>query len=97
MPRKILRRPKAGHDLKGIWKHTLHQWGEKQADKYLHELESGIFDLAENPEMGVSCEYIRKGYRRLHVNNHLIFYCQTKEHIEIIRVLHENMDTERHL
>lgn len=96
MPKKIITRPKAGNDLKGIWRHTFHQWGEKQADKYLHELEYGILSLADNPEIGVSCEHIRKGYRRFHVNSHLIFYRQTREYIEITRVLHENMNPERH-
>lgn len=93
----ITKRPLAKNDLKKIWHYTYKQWGEKQADQYLYELEQGMITLAENPSLGVSCDSIRSGYRKFHINYHLIFYRNTISHVEIIRVLHVNMDYVRHL
>ena len=47
----ITKRPLAKEDLKGIWRHTYKQWGERQADKYLIELGTGIDGLSDNPEL----------------------------------------------
>lgn len=41
---------------------------------------------------GIPYEHIRAGYRALHVKHYLIFYLRKKQSLEIIRVLHENMD-----
>ncbi len=39
---EILIRPRAREDLKAIWRYTLRQWGERQADLYLQQLDHGI-------------------------------------------------------
>ncbi|MBW4480457.1 MAG: type II toxin-antitoxin system RelE/ParE family toxin [Tolypothrix brevis GSE-NOS-MK-07-07A] len=39
---------------------------------------------------------MRPGYRKYHIGRHLIFYQETDEHIDIIRVLHDRMDVESH-
>ena len=94
---EILIRPRAREDLKAIWRYTLRQWGERQADLYLQQLDHGIRNLADFPELGVPCDQIRAGYRKLHVNRHLIFYRRDGSRVEIVRVLHQAMDIESHL
>ncbi|MEW8143863.1 MAG: type II toxin-antitoxin system RelE/ParE family toxin [Candidatus Thiodiazotropha endolucinida] len=47
--------------------------------------------------IGVSCDYIRAGYRQYKVNEHYIFYRITKKTIHIVRVLHDTMQTRNHL
>jgi toxin ParE1/3/4 len=87
----------AESDLIGIWRCSFEQWGELQADKYLDELDSGIRKLADNPEIGMKCDYVRNGYRVLFVGSHAIYYSVTPDTVHIIRVLHGSMDPDRHL
>jgi hypothetical protein len=47
---------------------------------------------------GRDCAAIRPGYRKHGVGRHIIFYRSIADDcIEIVRVLHERMDAERHL
>jgi toxin ParE1/3/4 len=90
-------RPRARQDLKAIWRYTCDRWGESQADLYLRQLDAGIQSLTQFPDIGESCDDVRAGYRKLHVNRHLIFYRRSDLQIEVVRVLHEAMDVGRHL
>ena len=92
----ILIRPRARDDLKTIWRYSFQKWGERQADLYLQQLDDGIRSLVDFPDIGVPCDHIRAGYRKLQVKRHLIFYRRRDEHIEIVRVLHQAMDVESH-
>ena len=85
----------AEQDLINIWLYTFDEWDEKQADKYVDELDSALKKLIDNPELGMECGYIRKGYRRLSVLHHKIYYSLKDQSIEIVRVLHEKMDEDR--
>jgi toxin ParE1/3/4 len=84
-------------DLISIWEYSLGQWDAAQADKYLDELDKGISALADNPELGVTRDAVRAGYRALFINNHAIYYTIGQSAIVIVRVLHEGMDPGRHL
>ncbi len=53
--------------------------------------------LLENPNIGADYDQVCERYRRFSINRHRVFYRLTGEAIEIIRVLHENMDVERNL
>lgn len=44
---------------------------------------------------GKSMEHVRKGYRASKVKSHFIFYRIVNDTIEVIRILHERMDTEK--
>jgi len=90
-------RPRAEQDLKAIWRYTFERWGEPQADLYLRQLDAAIQSLLEFPDIGEACDYLRAGYRKLHVNRHLVFYHRTDPQIEIVRVLHQTMDVARRL
>lgn len=96
MPR-IVKRPLAREDLIGIWRYTYEEWGEQQADKYLDELEAGIAQLRDNPKLGRARDEVRRGYRSLTVNQHIVFYTLDAEVIRIVRVLHARMDPATHL
>jgi toxin ParE1/3/4 len=87
----------AEEDLIGIWCYTLERWGAAQADTYLDKLAQGIAILAENPHIGTRCDALRQGYRRYHIQHHLVYYRINPGQIEIVRILHEDMDPERHL
>lgn len=94
---EIYQQVKARSDIKNIWLYSYENFGVTQADKYLDELETGMDALRANPQIGVSCDYIRAGYRQFKVNDHYIFYRVSKQTIRIVRVLHEIMQTTNHL
>lgn len=97
MPRFTLR-PKAIEDLEDIWHYTLSTWGNLQANTYIHQLSDVIHLLADAPDIGQNCDYIRRGYRKYPINRHIIFYrVIAADEIEIVRILHERMDVDRHL
>lgn len=62
--RRIRKHALAESDLIGIWQYSFEQWNAVQADNYLDELESGIRQLADNPEMGAERDYVRGGLPR---------------------------------
>ena len=84
-------------DLKTIGRYTQENWGVKQRNKYLVMLDNCFKTISMQPEIGITCDYIRSGYRKHHAGRHLIFYRRLADTIEIIRILHDSMDVERHL
>lgn len=58
--RQIRKSALAEKDLIDIWGYTFEQWDAAQADKYLDELNHGITQLADNPEMGAKRDYVRE-------------------------------------
>ncbi len=92
MPLHIHHQSLAKQDLTDIWLYSSEHWGEQQADRYFDELVSAMTLLSENPKAGLSCDYVRKGYRQFPINRHIIFYKVSSSKIHIIRVLGEDMD-----
>lgn len=89
---------KAKNDLLAIGRYTSHKWGKTQRNIYLKQLDDCFAQLAENPKLGVDCDYIKKDYRKFPQGSHLVFYKQnSKRVVEIIRILHKTMDEELNL
>ncbi|MBB4804766.1 toxin ParE1/3/4 [Chryseobacterium defluvii] len=82
------------HDLEKIWLYTFEVWSKEQADHYFDLIMDEIEYLSDNPKSGKDYNEIRKGYFRSRVKFHFIFYKINfkNEEIEIIRVLHQQMD-----
>ena len=95
--RKIRLHTRAESDLIDIWGYSFEQWDDVQADKYLDELNAAINCLAANPHLGVRRDNVREGYRALFVNRHAIYYRLTAATVDVVRVLHDQMDPDRHL
>ena len=81
-------------DLRSIGRYTELTWGREQRNRYLAKLDKGFHILAERPQRGRSCDHIRFGYRKYPIGRHLVFYRESQEEIEIIRILHVSMDVE---
>ncbi len=90
---------KALNDIENIWVYTFINWSQKQADRYQDMILNEIEYLAENPETGKDFKTIRTDYRYSKVKSHLIFYryLNPENTIEIIRVLHQQMDINTNL
>ena len=89
----------AQNDIENIWLYTFENWSTAQADRYYNLILDEIENLAQNLEVGKDCSHIRKDYLRSKVKSHFIFYKINKKEntIEIIRVLHQQMDIENRL
>lgn len=89
----------AQNDLENIWLYTFENWSKEQADRYYNLILDEIEYIAENPEVGKDYSHVRKDYLRSQVKSHFIFYKTKKKEnlIEIIRVLHQQMDIESRL
>lgn len=93
----IYKQQQAKQDLVDIWLYTYGQWGEKQADKYLDDLEAALHLLAEQP---LICRERREFTPPVRIHNHahhLIVYLIEDDGINIVRVLHESMDIDAQL
>lgn len=84
-------------DLEEIWFYTFKTWSQEQADRYHTLIIKEIDFLAKKPESGKISDHIRQGYRSSKVKSHYIFYSFNSTKLEIIRILHENMDIPNHL
>ena len=88
---------KARADLDGIFLYTALRWSPEQADRYITEIDEAMQGLARSPELGQKVDDIRADYYRYRAGSHLIFYRRLDIGIEVMRVLHQHMDIDRHL
>ncbi|MBO9622694.1 MAG: type II toxin-antitoxin system RelE/ParE family toxin [Sphingomonas sp.] len=87
----------AGRDLDSIYDYTRGQWGEEQADRYVHELWDAFSAVARDPGRGLPATGSPAGYRRLRQGSHFIFYRIRADVLRVERVLHVRMHAVRHL
>ena len=89
----------AQKDLEKIWVYTLDTWSLEQADRYMNQIFEEIEYISVKPKNGKDFNYIRKGYLRVKVKFHFIFYKIDNKNkvVEIIRILHQRMDVEDRL
>ena len=89
--------PAAQRDLSTIWDFTQERWDARQAETYLNEIRATIERIADDPGRGRACDEIREGYRRYGIGSHLLFYVESPDGVDVIRILHQRMDPTRHL
>ena len=90
---KVIFRQKAIDDLNEIWTYTFNEWSEEQADKYYAILESACLQIGQNPKIGKDYEGAKTGLLGLKTGKHILFYqAVNTETVEIIRILHAQMD-----
>ena len=96
MKRLVFRR-NAVADLRTIAISTKQRWGDEQAAAYVAELRDQIKSLRafplRFPEFGAS----RPDLRKMICGHHMVFYLVSDEQIEVIRILHEAMDSNARL
>lgn len=88
--------PLAETDLEDIWLYTFRTWSIEQADSYHSGIIAAFEGLAAGHKTGRPFD-IRDGYFKYPVGAHLVFYRVSDRNIDVIRVLHQRMDANRHL
>lgn len=86
--------PKAESDLEEIWTYTYNTWGSAQAEHYIDEFALSFAFLAENPLICYERNEYVPAVRIYHHAHHLILYTTTDSTLQIIRILHKNMDVD---
>lgn len=86
-------------DLEAIWIYTFENWSTEQADRYINLILDEVEFLVNHPTEGRDFGHVRPGYFCSKVKSHFIFYKVSKrrKELEIIRVLHQQMDIESRL
>jgi toxin ParE1/3/4 len=80
-------------DLRSIAVFTEKRWGRAQRNLYIKQLDEAFFLLAQSPDLGASCDYIRQGYKKFPQGSHIIFYkLSNSASILVVRILHKSMD-----
>ncbi len=94
---KVVIRNSAKEDLIAISAYTRELWGSQKRDIYLSKIDAVIQRVAASPKTGLSRDDVRKNYRSVKAGRHVLFYLETEDGIEIMRILHESMDLLRRL
>lgn len=95
--REFRLRPKARADLEGIWLYTTEHWSTAQADIYHNKIIDVMTALASGRLKGRSAEHVRPGYLKYPAGSHFVFFKIAEYGIDVIRILHQQMDVEQHL
>lgn len=88
--------PAAEADIDGIWDYSAENWGPDQADRYTDEIRDACQALASGRKRGRAAD-VRRGYLKLTTGSHMIYFRDNGDRLEIIRILHNKQDVERHL
>jgi toxin ParE1/3/4 len=88
----------AKNDLRSIAIFTENRWGRTQRNLYIKQLDEAFLMLAQTPDLGISCDHIREGYKKFPQGSHIIFYKRsTSAKILVVRILHKSMDYDSQL
>lgn len=84
---------KAVADLADIWNYTYDMWSEDQADKYYNMLIDTCGQIADNPGLGKGYSIINNNLMGFRAGRHIIFFRSIgADEIEVIRIIHEQID-----
>lgn len=88
----------ARRELSGIWAYSEERRDKAQADRYVRLIADGLNRLAGATTSHRSADEVRVGYFKLAIGSHVAFYRnRAGDVIEVVRILHQRMDFDRHL
>jgi len=89
--------PLAEEDLFKIISTTVESWGSLQAKMYAQIIEAALLKLAEYPDLGKERNDVYNGARSFPIEKHIVFYQASEKGIDVARILHQCMDTSKHI
>jgi toxin ParE1/3/4 len=89
--------PEADDDYRGILAYTLRTWGEAQMEKYDTLLDTALLTIEDDPRQGRRHPKLPANYRYYHAGRHYIVYRIEGEQLEVVRILHDQMDITPHI
>lgn len=91
MKRRARLSKRAADDMRSINRYTALTWGNEQRRTYIAQLKSRIEWLADNPRLGKARPDITDGLFCFPEGEHVIFYVDIAEGIQVMAVLHNRM------
>lgn len=100
---RLIRSPRARRDVAEVLRYTRDRWGKAQAREYRDLINAALKAIIVNPGRG-KAQSTRPGVLSYHIKQpgrharHIVFYrVRSSGVLEIIRLLHDSMDFDRHL
>ena len=87
--------PLAEADLEAIWRYIARHWSLEQADSYHRNLVAAFEGLAAGTKRGRPS--VLPDFQKYLCGAHVVFFQDFADHLDVIRVLHQRQDAERHL
>ena len=88
--------PLAEADLEEIWLYTLKHWSMGLADTYHHNLVEAFEGLAAGTRQGRPADVLT-GFQKYLCGSHVVYFLDSSDCLDVIRVLHQRQDAERYL
>lgn len=88
--------PLAEIDLEEIWFYSFQTWSLDQADSYLRDLVATFEGLASGTKRGRDVD-VRPDYLKCPAGSHMIYFRDSGDQIEVMRVLHQRQDADLNL
>jgi len=89
--------PAARGDLEAIWTFGEARWGARRAELYIRDIQHAVETVAADPRRGRPCDDVRAGYFKFAVGAHMLFSRRRPDAVDVVRILHQRMDFDRHL
>jgi toxin ParE1/3/4 len=86
---------RARADIQDIWRYSQETWGTAQANRYLEAIGAMLVRIDDGTAVPRRADDIAPHLFRIAVGRHTIFLRDNGERIEVVRVLHQNMDIGR--
>jgi toxin ParE1/3/4 len=101
---RVIFSPRAKRDIVEALAYTQERWSAVQARAYGEIIREALNAIAQDPRRGKSRDDVRPGVLAYHIGQcgsrarHVVFYrVRADGVVEVIRLLHDAMDFERHL
>lgn len=88
--------PAAQADIDAIWDYSAEHWGPDQADRYTDEIRDACRALAAGRKRGRPVD-VAPGYLKYPTGSHVVYARDRGDKLDIIRILHQRQDAEKHL
>lgn len=82
-------------DLANIHAWSVAQFGDDQADLYLHQIDDTLERAAKAPGLLRDASAVRPGLMKILTGSHVAYVLLAPETLQVVRILHGRMDPER--
>jgi toxin ParE1/3/4 len=87
----------ANEDYEDIMAYTLVTGGVDQLSIYDDKIQEALTIITQDPQRGRKHKKLSSHLRYYHVGRHFIIYQIEATTVQVLRILHENMDISRHV
>lgn len=88
--------PAAEADINEIWDYSADRWGQDQADSYTDAIRDACYSLAKGTKHGRPVDVLPH-FQKYLCGSHVVYFLDYTGHLDVIRILHQRQDVDRHL